>query len=154
MTDEHDPTIAYALIQRKTNPYALEAQLAPVDWKEMRERFNPQGQEIPAKELIGRTFTILELRPINSSYKEGDIFFYIKGVLAPDGELFHSSLGGQAVVEILSDFHALNTAWQLAKETNDVERLAELETVGAGRPIVLTLGWKAQGAYSGYYTLE
>src|SRR3989304_30479 len=62
--------------------------------------------------------------------------------------------GGPAVVEILSDFHALNTAWHLAKETNDVERLAELETVGAGRPIVLTLGWKAQGAYSGYYTLE
>lgn len=154
MTEEREEYNVYAVLPRQVNPYALNTQLQPVNWREMREKFNPQGPEMPARELVGRTFTILELRPVPSSYQEGDTFFYVRAVLSDTGAIFHTSLGGQAVVEVLADFHALNTAYLSARETNDTARMAELESVGAGAPITVSLGWKAQGQFSGYYTLE
>jgi hypothetical protein len=103
---------------------------------------------------VGKTFVILEYRPIESAYEGSEVFYYVKGLIPDSGELFNTSLGGQAVVEVLNAFDALRAAHREAEKFGDTARAAELEALGAIRPIQVTLGFKHQGKYSGYYVFE
>jgi hypothetical protein len=103
---------------------------------------------------VGREFTVLEFRPINSSYNEGDVFFYVKAVLPDTGALFHTSLGGKAVVEVLSAFDRLRASYLEAKSSGDEERAEGLLALGAMRPFTVTLDFIHQGQYAGYYQFK
>lgn len=154
MTDKKKEDLTGDLVVRRTNPYALDTNLEPVDWKSLREEFDPQGIAQDAKELVGRSFTITEYRPIESAYEGSEVFYYVKGVLKDTGELFHTSLGGQAVVEILNSFDALRSAYREALQFGDDARADELAALGANRPLLVTLNWIAQGKFGGYYIFE
>lgn len=142
------------LVARRTNPYQLDTNLEPVDWSSLRERFDPQGDKVEAKGLIGQSFTIVEYRAVDSSYEGNEVFYHVKGLMADTGELFNTSLGGQAVVDVLNSFDALRSAYQEAVRYGDDARAQELAELGATKPIQVTLGWVAQGKYSGYYVFE
>lgn len=154
MTSKTDKTEERALTTVRANPYALDTNLAPVDWRAMREKFDPQGAHVEAKDMIGQTFSILMFRPVESSYKEGDVFYYCKCLKEDTGEIFNTTLGGQAVVEILDAFDRLRTSYQQAVQMGDNDRALELANLGANAPIRVTLGWVSQGKYNGYYVFE
>ena len=143
-----------AIVPRKASPYRLNTSLAPVDWKTMREQFDPQGERVPAKELVDTKFTIVELHPVHSTLNAKlDHFYYCRCVDA-DGALFNTILGGQAVVEVLDSFDALRAAYVEAEGMGDPDRMAELKAVGAMAPITVTLRYQKGGEYSGYYYLD
>ena len=154
MSDEITPQEAAQIVMRRENPYRLDTNLAPVDWRQLREQFDPQGDRIPATDLKDRTFTIVEFRPVESSLPGSTGIFYYVRALDDDGVLFNTTLGGQAVVEVLESFDALRAAYQEAKNMGDDERAEELSTLGANRPFTVTLRWKIGGRYEGYYYLD
>lgn len=154
MTEKQTNAPGTDLVARRTNPYQLDTNLEPVDWSSLREKFDPQGEKVDARDLIGKTFTIVEYRAIDSSYEEADVFYHVKGLYVDTGELFNTSLGGQAVVDVLDSFDALRSAYQEAVKNGDDARAADLAELGATKPIQVTLGWMAQGKYSGYYIFE
>ena len=154
MTDKKTDPQTTDLVTRRNNPYQLDTNLAPVDWKSMRERFDPQGVKVAARELVGQTFTITEYRPVESSFPTGGVFYFVKGLQEDTGELFNTTLGGQAIVEVLNSFDALRSAYQEAVNFGDDARAAELAALGANAPLRVTLAWVAQGKYEGYYVFE
>ena len=154
MTDQLTPEEAARIVIRRDNPYKLDTSLAPVDWKVLRETFDPQGERIPAPELVDKTFTIIEFRPVESSLPGATgVFYYVK-CLDADGVLFNTVLGGQAVVEVLESFDSLRSAFHEAASMGDEDRAQELETLGANRPFTLTLRWSEGGKHQGYYYLD
>jgi len=154
MSNALTPTDAQSIIARADNPYRLDTTLAPVDWKSLKEQFDPEGKKILAQDLIGQTFSIVELHPFASSFEGArETVYYVRAVDA-DGELFNTVLGGGAVAEILDSFTALNAAHHQAHSMGDEERCAELLELGATRPITVTLGWRKGGKFSGYYVFE
>lgn len=154
MTPKTEPTDERALTVARTNPYALDTNLAPVDWRAMRERFDPQGIQIPAKELVGETFTIVMYRPVESSYEGGGVFYYCRCLKEDTGEIFNTTLGGAAVVEVLDAFDRLRNAYHEAVSMGDSVRALELADMGAVAPLRVTLDFVTQGKYNGYYVFE
>ena len=154
MTEQQEQYETEAIIARKVDPYALDSTLAPVDWKAMREQFDPQGPSIPAEELVGRSFTILSLKPFKSAYagKRSEVY-WIKA-MDQDGTLFNTVLGGVVVCETLDAFAMLNAEYIKALQERDEVRIAELEAVGAGRPIGVTLIKREAGSGVEYYDFE
>jgi len=142
------------IVPRAASPYRLDTSLAPVDWKQTRERFDPQGDRVAAKELVDQTFTIVDFRPVESTLSAKTDHFYYCKCINPDGVLFNTILGGQGVVEVLDSFDALRAAYIEAEALNDQERMHELKSVGAMAPITVTLRYKRGGKYSGYYYLD
>lgn len=106
--------------------------LPPLELKEIMEEIAPVGEQIPAEELIDKTFTIVRARPVESSYGGQTHFYFTVGQLEKEGTLFNTVLGGGAVLDVLD-------AWS---------RVRRME------PLRCTLKWNTGGKYKGYYTLE
>lgn len=141
-------------VVKRDNPFALDTGLKPVPWKEMRERFAPIGEERKAKDLVDTTFTIRSFKPVESSLSTVSDHFYFCICTDEDGALFHTTLGGQAVVDVLDDFDRLRTAYLDALQLGDDERRQELLALGAMSPITVTLRKVSGGRFGGYYTFD
>ena len=142
------------IVPRHKSPYRLDTSLQPVEWKSMREQFDPQGERVAAKELVDTTFTIVEMHPVKSTLNaELDHFYYCRCV-DENGALFNTILGGGAVVEVLDSFDALRAAYVEAEGLGDTERMAGLRAVGAMAPLVVTLRYQRGGQFAGYYYLD
>lgn len=143
-----------ALVPVRTNPYRLNTNLAPVDWKRLRESIDPQGEHVPARDLVDCSFVIDEFRPVESTLSADPSIFYWCRCHDQDGKVFNTTLGGRAVVEVLELFDRLRAAYKDAQALGDTERVQQLEAVGANAPVALTLRFAAQGKYNGYYYLD
>lgn len=128
--------------------------MEPVDWKEAKEKFDPSGDRIPAKDLIDRTFIISEIKPFESSFGDGGTAFYIKATLPDTGELFNTILGGSVTGEVLASFMDLNAQLQEALELGDNDQIAYLTGLGAGAPIKVTLREMSGGKFGRYYAFD
>lgn len=148
------PQDAQAIIARASNPGALNTTLAPVDLAQVRERIDPQGEARKAAEMIGRKFTIVEISPYASSFAGGRATVYWVKAVDENGVLFNMTLGGQVVCDALDALASLTAAWFEARQMGDDARVAELDALGAGRPVTVTLVEKHQGKYGRYYDFE
>jgi hypothetical protein len=154
MSQKLTPDDAQSIIAARANPYALNTSLAPVDLATIRERINPQGPKIAAKDLVGQRFTIVEVTPFKGTLPGSrEIIYHVKAV-DERGELFHTTIGGKVAAQWLDDLNELTAAWTRATEMGDDERAQQLEGLGAGRPVTVKLVWLAQGENPGYYTFE
>lgn len=154
MTDKLTPDDAQSIIPRASNPYRLNTTLKPVDLAALREKIDPTGRKVKAADLIDQTFTIVELHPYESTLnKEAPTVYWVKCVDA-DGALFSTTLGGKQLVEALDSVAALNAEAATAAEMGDDARLAELEELGAHRPLTVTLRMVKGGKFGRYYTFE
>ncbi len=154
MSTKLTPDDAQSIISRSSNPYKLNTTLKPVDLAALKEKIDPQGRKVKARDLIDTTFTIVEMRPVESTLNpEQDHYYWVKAVDGA-GELMNFSLSSQRLVEALDDIAALNAELASAREMGDDERVKELEEVGAGRPMTLTLREVKGGKYGRYYTFE
>jgi len=127
-----------ALVPVRRNPYRLDTNLVPVDWRTLREAVDPQGEAIPAKQLVDSSFVIDELRPVESTLTAEPSVFYWCRCHNDDGVVFNTVLGGRAVVEVLESFDSLRAAFLEAQSLNDTERVRQLQAVGANAPIRIT----------------
>lgn len=154
MPEKLTPEDAQSIIARAANPYKLNTTLKPVDLAAVKERLDPQGRKVKAADLVDQTFTIVELHPYESSLnKEAPTVYWVKAVDA-QGELFNTTLGGKQLVEALGNVAALNAEAATAREMGDDARVAELEELGADRPLTVTLRQVKGGKFGRYYTFE
>jgi hypothetical protein len=154
MSTKVTPDDAQSIIATRANPYALQTSLAPVDLATIRERIDPQGKKIQARDLVDKPFTIVAIHPFQGTLPGSrETIYHVRGV-DEAGELFHTTLGGSVVCEWLDTLSDLTAAWAEAKAMADDVRVAELEAAGAGRPVKVTLRWHTGGTKSGYYEFE
>lgn len=140
-----------ALVPARTNPYALDTSLAPVDWAAIRERIDPQGKKVKARELVGQSLLIVAYQPFESTQNPGATCYYCRAIVEETGELVNFVAGGQAVVEVLDGFDRLRGTYREALDMGDDERSQELAAIGATAPIRVTMQWVPQGKNNGYY---
>lgn len=106
---------------------SLDAQ--PVKLSDILDEFGFNAPQIPAKDLIGRTFTIYRGRTFMSTYNDNSHAWFIFGVTLDDNNSFSSIIGGHACVDVLD-------AWALS---------------GRQEPLTVKLEWVEKGKYRGYY---
>ncbi len=111
---------------------ASDPALQSVRLKDIRDEVAPQGEQIPAENLVDRPFQILRGKAFGSRFQEQSHAYFIVGVLTDSGELFNTVLGGQAVVEVLD-------AWS---------------DMGRGERLEVVLHKVEGGKYGKYYVLE
>jgi hypothetical protein len=87
---------------------------------------------VKAEELIDTTFVIRKAKAWESTLKHGGVVYFCTCASFPDGELFNTNLGGDAVVEILSKAFA----------------------AGVVAPLKVTLRKVSGGKFGRYYVLE
>jgi hypothetical protein len=154
MSTKLTPDDAQSIIARASNPYKLNTTLKPVSLLDIKERLDPTGRKVKAADLIDQTFTIVELHPYESTLnKEAPTVYWVKAVDA-GGELFSTTLGGKQLVEALDSIASLNAEAATAREMGDDARVAELEEMGANRPLTVTLRQVKGGKFGRYYTFE
>jgi hypothetical protein len=154
MSQKLTPDDAQSIIARASNPYKLNTTLKPVDLATVKEKLDPTGRKVKAADLVDQTFTIVELHPYESTLnKDNPTVYWVKAVDA-DGELFSTTLGGKQLVEALDSVAALNAEAATAHEMGDDARVAELEELGANRPLTVTLRKVSGGKFGRYYTFE
>jgi len=104
----------------------------PVVLRTVLEELNLIGPHVKAEELKGQTFTIYKAQPFASMGEKGGNAYFCHCTDMEKAEIFTTTLGGQAVVELL-----------------------ELYFVhGPGAPIQVTLNWNEGGEYGGYWTID
>ncbi len=154
MSEKLTPDDAQAIIASRANPYALNTALKPVDLATIRERIDPQGKKVKASDLVDKTFTIVECQPFKGTLPGSrEIIYYVKGV-DENGELFHTTIGGKVTAGWLDTLAELTDEWREAKSMGDDARVAQLEDIGAGRPVTVTMRWKPGGDNPGHYIFE
>jgi hypothetical protein len=154
MSTKLTPDDAQSIIARASNPYKLNTTLKPVDLAAIKEKIDPQGPTIKAKQLIDTTFTIVEMHPWESTLSgKPSTVYWVKAVNA-EGELFNTNLSGGKVVAALEAIAELNAEAANAAAMGDDARVAELEELGANRPLTITLRYKAGGKFGHYYDFE
>jgi len=154
MASKITPVDAQGIIARSTNPGVLNTTLAPVDLATVREKVAPQGEVRKAADLVGSRFTIVEINPYQSSFSGGRATVYWVKCVDEDGILFNTTLGGQVVCDALDALASLTAAWFEARQMADDARVAQLEEMGAGRPVMVTLIERHQGKFGRYYDFE
>lgn len=109
-----------------------EANAEPLDWSLFAKQAGIRGTPKTAAELIDTTFDILRGKPFESSYEKQDHAWFC--IVRPVGqdELFETTLGGQALVEILDAY---------AKS-------------GLQNPMRVTLDFVKSGKNDGYYQFK
>ena len=85
-----------------------------------------------AKDLIGETFAIQAMRRVESNLGGVGYYYFVLALDPKTGESYTTTLGGQAVVQVL-------------------DRLIEK---GVTDPVTVTLDFVEQGKYDGYYVLR
>jgi hypothetical protein len=154
MSDEQTTLTTSEYLPKRTNPYQLNTTLKPVSMRDVRERVDPQGEAIPAEDLIGQALTILEAKPFRSAFDVGrEIVYWVKAV-NPDGVLINTVLGGTVICDALDTIVALNAELRKAVEIGDHARADELREAGAGAPVTVTLIRHDTGNGQFYYDFE
>ena len=105
---------------------------APVILRAVLEEMDLIGPHVKAKDLVGQTFSIYRAGAFDSIGEKGGSAYFCHCVDLKNGEMFTTTLGGQAVVDLLELYFKH----------------------GPGSPIQVTLDWVESGAFGGYYTIE
>ena len=105
---------------------------APVVLRTVLEDLNLIGPHVPAAELKGQTFSIYKAEPFASMGEKGGNAYFCHCLDEAKAEIFTTTLGGQAVVELLELYFKH----------------------GPGAPIQVTLNWNEGGEYGGYWTID
>lgn len=106
--------------------------MEPVELKSVRADLGLDLPIVKAEDLIDETFIIKKAKVWESTLKHGGVVYFCTCVSVPDGELFNTNLGGDAVVEILSKAFA----------------------AGVVAPLKVTLRKISGGKFGRYYVLE
>ena len=101
----------------------------PVALEKLNEQYQLSHPHMKAEELVGETFTIFGMRKNESTYDEQKYYYFCHCQDAKSKEVFTTSLGGQAVLDIL-------------------DRIIELKIK---EPFIVQLDFVKQGANEGYY---
>ena len=119
---------------RVINPFvlAIDRTLEPVEYAVIATDMGISGPRVPAVSLVGTKFTILGAKAYSSSFDEAKHVYFCVCRDAKTREIFTTSLGGQAVVDILD----------------------ALVAAGFDRPLTVTLTEAVGGRYGHYYVLE
>ena len=104
----------------------------PVVLRTVLEDLNLIGPHTKAEDLKGQTFSIYKAKPFKSMDAEGGNAYFCHCVDLESGEMFTTTLGGAAVVELLELYFKH----------------------GPGAPIQVTLNWNEGGEYGGYWTID
>jgi len=104
----------------------------PIRWGEIREKLAPQGEGIPAIDLVDHELTLLRMKQFPSRFDNQEYAYWVVFYDETDQKMVNTVLGGSACIEV---FDALIEA-------------------GLEQPVLFILRWNEGGAYSGYYTLE
>ncbi len=104
----------------------------PVVLREVLEEMELIGPHVKAEDLKGQTFSIYKAQPFKSMGKKGGNAYFCHCLDQEKAEIFTTTLGGQAVVEMLELYFKH----------------------GPGAPIQVTLNWQEGGEFGGYYTLD
>jgi hypothetical protein len=113
-------------------PFQANTNLGAVKLSDIMDSIAPMGQAIKAEDLAGEAFTIIRAKPYSSRFEGQDHAWFVVGAFYPDGDIFNTTLGGAAVVEVLD-------AWAAQ---------------GRAEPLVVKLVENEGGKYGRYYTLE
>ena len=105
---------------------------APVVLRTVLEDLDLIGPHVKAEDLKGETFSIYRASAFDSMGEKGGSAYFCHCVDLKNGEIFTTTLGGQAVVDLLELYFKH----------------------GPGSPIQVTLNWNESGAFGGYYTIE
>lgn len=125
-----------------------------VNWQAYREKLAPQGTPIKTKDLVGREFIIMRMRPYQSQFQGKRETVYWCVVVTGDGEVFNTTIGGEATAEVLDMLSKLQKDYEEAASMGDQHALRELEERGAGKYWRFTLQWAETAAGQGYYFFE
>lgn len=109
--------------------YNSNTQLPAVKLDDVLKQAGLLAPQIPAKELIGKVFTIRNAKQFASSFKPGEHAYFCRCVEDLTGEVFTTVLGGQTIVEQID--------W--------------LVSLGQENPVTVKLSYKDSGSYNGYY---
>ena len=118
---EHAQKRMFADVERK-----------PVVLRKEMEKLGLLAPHMSPKDLIDETFIIFKAKPFKSKYVTEDDPYFCHCTDLEHKEVWTVVLGGQAVVEMLKQYIALET----------------------GKPIQVTLRFMEGGAHDGYYTIE
>lgn len=104
----------------------------PLDWSQFAKESHITGTPIKAEELVDMTFDILRCKKFDSEFEGQDHCWFC--IVRPVGqdEVFQTTLGGGAVVEVL-DMYAAK---------------------GGNRPLRVTLGMTKGGKFGKYYSFK
>lgn len=112
--------------------FLAEPEAEPVEWAQFARSKFLTGTPIEAKELVGKTFDVLRAKRYNSVFEGQDHAWYCVVRPVDQDEVFATTLGGGAVVEVLD-------AYAVAGNT---------------RPLRVKLAFHESGKYNGYYSFE
>lgn len=112
--------------------FAPDLQAEPMDLVKVNEQVQIMLNRVPAENLVDQRFVIMEAHAYQSSFQVQDHVYYCKCYNEQTGEWFGTSLGGQAVVDVLD----------------------ALVKSGWNQPLRVTLRKVNSGQYGGYYILE
>lgn len=143
-----------ALYKVQTGLPAQIGEVGVVNWQEYRERLAPQGTPIKTKDLVGRAFIIMRMRPYQSQFAGKRETVYWCVVVTGDGEVFNTTIGGEATAEILDMLSKLQKDYEEAASMGDQHAMKQLEERGAGKYWRFTLQWAETAAGQGYYFFE
>jgi len=130
----HEETAPEAEVIKTLNPFVLPIQkdYEPVDMATINEQMGLSGPRIPAENLKDVTFVILGAKAYQSSYDPTKHVYFCVCKDEKRNEVFTTSLGGSAVVDVLDS----------------------LSNAGFDHPLRVTLREKEGGQYGRYYVLE
>lgn len=139
------------MILSATDQLEFAAGADTVDWKQISEAIDPQGDMVKAADLVGETFAIRKMKPFESSFPGSrELVYWIVGQ-TEEGRVFNTVLGGAAVCEELDKILYINAQAKAAYQAGDQETLQHYINVGAGRRPIVTLDRKASGKGKPYY---
>jgi hypothetical protein len=129
-----DTTAIEPISERPINPFtlAIDKTAEPVDMSYIATQMGISGPRVPAESLVGQTFVILGAKAYQSSFADDRRVYFCVCKDEHTGEIFTTSLGGAAVVDILDS----------------------LAAAGINRPVRGTLANNEGGKYGHYYTFE
>jgi hypothetical protein len=119
---------------KSVQPWAIpiNRELEPVEYTDLANQMGISGPRVPAENLVDTKFIIMGAKAYQSSFDEEKHVYFCVCKDVNTGEIFTTSLGGQAVVDIL-----------------DACVAAKFE-----HPLAVTLRQVKGGSYGRYYTLE
>jgi hypothetical protein len=123
-----------AIDQPELSPFVLgiDRNLEPVEYSVIAAELGISGPRVPAENLIDTTFIILGAKSYQSSYKDENHVYFCVCKDAATKEVFTTSLGGAAVVDVLD----------------------ALVATKFNRPLKVTLRQVEGGKFGRYYVLE
>lgn len=114
------------------NNFLSDMAAAPIDLMGVLQEMKLVGPHVKPDTLIGDVFNIYGARRIESDMQEEGHYYFCKCLDPSTGEIFTTSLGGQAIMDLLD----------------------AIFTHGPGQPVQVKLGFLKQGKYDGYYVFE